>query len=340
LDFSKLNSDIESIFNPHISGNTYNVTKPDFNAGIKIPEINDSFSKKKAEKKTSANDGEFSLLELGKNIVKGTGQFFVDIYKNIINHPILSLGILAVAAAVASTPIGLMALGGAGILTTLFMTGMTAYKSGKLTKQGKWDELEKEGIQIGKLIPALIISTMSAMRGAKLLTKAAHKMSATRAATALKASMKPNLNQIISLNTNGTRAITASAIKAANARNAASFGTQIWTNLKKAFCVDNNLTGRLWRVIKIPFRAIKKPFLSKESRTNYNIFSLKDKQGRGLLKGFSDDISRNKLFTRSEKDYIASILNKSDPDRAKLFDWTFGIEKFKSIIPALRQRSE
>ena len=150
----------------HFGG--FTATRPGFSA-TKIPEINDTFTKKN----NTAKDGRFSFLEFGKNVVKGTGQFFTDIYKNIVKDPYISIPLLVLGAAIASTPVGLAVLAGGGVIASAFSLVFMGIKSGSLIVDKKWDELEKQGTDLGKLIPGTIMRAVGSIKGIKDIQKLA-----------------------------------------------------------------------------------------------------------------------------------------------------------------------
>lgn len=279
-------------------------------AGIKIPEIKDSFKKEI----TAKNDGKFSFWEFGKNIIKGTGQFFADIYKNVIEHPVISAGFIAAGAAAASTPLGLMLLSAGGLLAATFGAAFVAVKSAGLINDGKWDKLEKQGEEFGKLIPATIISVLGVLRSSKMLADTSAKWA-----------------QLTSSVSKSAKSATSAEISA----------TKFWPAIKKAIRADDLAASLVYRIIKVPFRAIKKPFLSKENRANYKIFTLKNNAGKSIYETFSEKLKTSKFFTDTEKKYLASYMDKSDPNRARIFDWTFkGLRDLRNFIPAAKQASE
>ncbi len=328
---------------PLFGKENFNVnSNPDYSK-VKIPEIQDDFQKKK---KTAKNDGKFSFLEFGKNIVKGTGQFFVDIFKNIVENPLLSLGVLAVAGAMASTPIGLMILSGCGLMAALFGTAIVAFKSGQHIAGGKWDKLEKEGIEVGKIIMTALTSAFGAIKASKMLTAAASETAATKKAFSISGlwegikkrctRAKPDTavnNKAFSMSGlwEGIKNLPANAKKGL-----IDDWKHLWPALKKTFKIDADLTGSLmWRLLKVPFKAVRKPFLSKDKRANYRIFTLKNNKGEGVYQTFvNKNLSRSRVFSDQEKAYLATLADKNNPNRARLFDWTFSAFR-KSNNPAI-----
>ncbi|MDD3151216.1 MAG: hypothetical protein PHV68_10350, partial [Candidatus Gastranaerophilales bacterium] len=71
-----------------------------------------------------SNDGKFSLLEFGKNLIKGVGQGAVNMVKGIVEHPIKSA--LVIGGAIALTAV----TGGAALpfiaAAGLFTAGISA----------------------------------------------------------------------------------------------------------------------------------------------------------------------------------------------------------------------
>ncbi len=165
MDSLELNKNIYGI-NPHypVFGSFTNnrpVTSP-----VKTPEIRDSFTKTKAD---PTSDGRFSFLEFGKNMVKGFGQFFTDIYKVIVENPLFALPAIALVGAMAFTPVGLAFLAGGGVFAALFGTLFVGVKAAINIANGEWDELEKQGKDVGKIIPGAILSTIGAVSAVKQL---------------------------------------------------------------------------------------------------------------------------------------------------------------------------
>ncbi|OGI04824.1 MAG: hypothetical protein A2Y25_04360 [Candidatus Melainabacteria bacterium GWF2_37_15] len=140
----------------------FTATRPGFSA-TKIPEIKDTFNKRN----NAANDGKFSFLEFGKNVVKGTGQFFTDIYKSIVENPFISVPLMIVGAAMASTPLGFAVLTGAGIAGSIFGFGLLGIKAACLISGKKWDDLEKEGNNLGKIITGSALSALGAVKAVR-----------------------------------------------------------------------------------------------------------------------------------------------------------------------------
>lgn len=137
---------------------------------IKIPETADSFTRKTEEKQ---GNGKFSFLRFGKNVVKGTGLFFVDIYNSIVKNPLISIPLIAVGAAVASTPIGLAILAGCGVWGAAIGTIIVGAKMGWNAYKKRWNEVENQGIELGKVISGGALSTIGAVKAVRQLEKAA-----------------------------------------------------------------------------------------------------------------------------------------------------------------------
>ncbi len=296
---------------------------------IKIPEIKDTvvyqksgFGQKQGEKVREAEiDGKFSFLEFGKNIVKGAGQFFYDIYENVVNKPIISLGMLVLGAAVASTPLGLTLLAGAGLMMSLvgaiFIGGFSAYYAASK----EWDKLEEQGKEIGKLIPATIISAIGAVKASKMLSQATTGSAATT--EKLSTSMKKTMNY---------------------------FNQSSWEVIKNAVLTPYRMAKLIW--------ANPRQFFTKDIKQTHKLFTggISEKHistnygNKGYLKfrNLKNDYERSvnlninpKLFTSKEKDYMLTVLNRKDPDRAKFIDWKFrGLLDASSLPTIIKQAGE
>ena len=186
MTVSNLNNNIFDVNSNKKEFTSNNINKSNYTFGSKIPQTKDVFVKKISPD----SDNKFSFLEFSKNIAKGAGQFFVDIAKNIVENPLISIPILILGAAAASTPLGLMILSGAGLWAGIFGLGFLGVKSANLITDKKWDELEEKGKDLGKLIPATVISALGALRGAKILEKASK---AQNTSLSLSASAKKSL---------------------------------------------------------------------------------------------------------------------------------------------------
>ncbi len=269
----------------------------------KIPEIKDSFEKKK----TAENDGKFSFLEFGKNIVKGAGQFFVDIYKNIVENPIISLGILALGAAVASTPLGFALLAGGGLMFSLGSVIFIGCRSAYFAADDKWDKLEKEGKEIGKLIPATIISAIGAVKASKMLSQATTGSAAT--SEKLSVSLKKSMNYF--------NQASASVLK-----NVVLFpyriGKSIINDPKKFFNED--------------IKHIHKFFTGGINKDYSNL-------GKDYVNAVRN--LNGNLFSAAEKQYMLTVLSKTNPDRARFFDWKCqGLLDINSIPTIIKQAGD
>lgn len=130
----------------------------------------DSFEKKKID---ANNDGKFSFKEFGKNMVKGVGQFFVDIYKNVVENPLFSIPAILLIGAMASTPVGLAFVAGGGIFASAFAAFFAGVKTINNVIDKKWDDIEKQGIDYGKIIPGAILSVIASVKAIKQLDNSA-----------------------------------------------------------------------------------------------------------------------------------------------------------------------
>lgn len=271
----------------------------------KFSERPDSFHKRN----NASNDGKFSFLEFGKNIIKGTGQFFVDIAKNIIKNPVSSLIFMGLGAAMASTALGLTVLSGAGIFSVLFGAAILGIQSANLINHGKWDDLEKKGKDLGKLIPAAIISTMSAVKGSKMLAETAAKMqNTTKSETSL-----PGL----------------------------------LSGMRKAISIDSNIGWSLIKnAVKAPFKAVKSlvknpiEFFKKNNLKNLHKFFTEgvQKDYGNVMKGLD-----KKLFSENEINYLNTLFDKGNPGMSGIFDLKFsGLRntmKAKEITPIVLKQA-
>ncbi len=137
------------------------------NPAVKTPEIKDTF-----ERTNPSNDGKFSFKEFGKNVAKGVGKFFTDIYDNIVKNPLITIPAIAVAGAMAATPVGLAFLAGGGIFASIFSAAFIGIKATSNISDKKWDNLEKQGKDLGKLIPGAILSGVAAVKSIRMIEKA------------------------------------------------------------------------------------------------------------------------------------------------------------------------
>lgn len=186
----------------------------------KIPEIKDTFGKMDETK-----DGKFSYFQFGKNVVKGAGKFFLDIGKTILKHPIMSLVGVGFFGAMAASPLGLAFLAGMGMTVVLFEGTLLGINMAKLAAKGKWDELEKSGEKLGKLIPAGVMSGMGAIKSIKMMSgaqKAGNFLSCTRKAVELDAKLswifiknagKTTFNGVVSMIKNPKKSFTKEFLK-------------------------------------------------------------------------------------------------------------------------------
>lgn len=142
------------------------------------------FPVKKPDDPTS--DGKFSILEYGKNIGKGVLKFIPDTIMGIVKNPLVSLPMLALGVAMASTPVGLTILAGTGILAVAIGGVFLGVKSASLAAEGKWDDLEKTGEELGKFIPAAALSTVGAFQGVRWLERASNAGKASNLGTSMK----------------------------------------------------------------------------------------------------------------------------------------------------------
>jgi len=136
------------------------------NPAVKTPEIKDTF-----EKRNTSGDGKFSFLDFGKNIAKGVGEFFTDIYDNIVKNPLITIPSIAVAGAMAATPVGLAFLAGGGVFASIFGAAFLGFKAASNISGQKWDELEKQGKDLGKLIPGALLSGVAAVKSIRQIEK-------------------------------------------------------------------------------------------------------------------------------------------------------------------------
>lgn len=164
-----------------VDNNIYRIhaTKPQFGSftakkpatsPVKTPEIKDTFKKRNDPTK----DNKFSFLEFGKNVAKGSVQFFTDIAKSIVKHPFIAVPLMVIGGAAASTPLGFAALAGYGVTAGVFNLLLMGIKTGNLIHKNKWDELETQGKDLGKTITGTTISAIGAVKAIRQFPGAAN----------------------------------------------------------------------------------------------------------------------------------------------------------------------
>lgn len=263
MDFLKINNDIYSSYAEKMNSYRGNPSKNNNLPAVttKIPEIKDTFIRGKA-----SEDGKFSSFEFGKNVVKGVGLFAVDIVKNVFKHPLLSLGSIAVFGALASAPLGLSFLAGIGIASVAVGGVLLGIKAANCAVNDKWDDLEKTGTQLGKLLPAGLISGFAAMKGISMLSKASD--------AGQKASLLQSVRKAVELDVNiagsfikNVVATTFNGVKSVVKNPTTFFKKEVW---KEAWAFKKNIKTDYQEIVKglnkNLFSAKEKNFLHKDAK--------------------------------------------------------------------------